>query len=120
MGQAAEKTNSMQLEEPLTFVEVMPEYPGGDEALYSFIGNTIRYPPEAMDKRIQGTVMIQFVVEKNGELSNFNVLKSPHASLTNESIKMLKKMPKWSPGKNNGKPVRVYFTLPIIFKLEGK
>lgn len=100
-------------------VEVMPGYPGGINAMYDFIQKNLKYPESAKDKGIEGRVFISFVVEKDGSISNVNVLRGVCEELDAEAVKVVKAMPKWTPGMNNGKAVRVQYTLPIVFKLSG-
>ena len=100
-------------------VEVMPEYLGGVNAMYEFIQKNVKYPESAKDKGIEGKVYVQFVVEKDGSLSSFNVLRGVSDDIDAEALRVLKAMPKWKPGMNDGKPVRVQFTMPFVFKLSG-
>lgn len=98
-------------------LEVKPKYPGGDEAMYEFMSTNLVYPAEAQKEGIQGTVVVQFLIEKDGSVTNAKAVRSPHESLSNEAVRMILSMPKWSPGMNNDQPVRVNFTLPVRFKL---
>jgi len=102
------------------FVESMPEYPGGQEALISFLSNEIRYPQDAREKGIIGTVLINFVVEKDGSVSNAEVRLPLYPSLDKESLRAVMAMPKWKPGTLDGKPVRAYFQIPIKFWMSKK
>ncbi len=97
--------------------EKYPEFPGGTTALFDFINKNVKYPRSARDKGIEGRVFVQFVVEKDGSLSSFTVLRGVSDELDAEAIRVLKAMPKWKPGMNDGKPVRVQFTIPFNFKL---
>ena len=97
--------------------EKYPEFPGGTTALFDFINKNVKYPKSARDKGIEGRVFVQFVVEKDGSLSSFTVLRGVSDELDAEAIRVLKAMPKWKPGMNDGKPVRVQFTMPFNFKL---
>ena len=97
--------------------EKYPEFPGGTTALFDFINKNVKYPKSARDKGIEGRVFVQFVVEKDGSLSSFTVLRGVSDELNAEAIRVLKAMPKWKPGMNDGKPVRVQFTMPFNFKL---
>lgn len=108
-----------QQEEPaFTVVEEMPEYPGGKEAMYKFLVNNIKYPEESRKNGTQGTVFTTFIVEKSGKISNIRVLKSVNEELDKEAVRVISEMPKWNPGKEKGKPVRVVFNLPISYKLD--
>ena len=98
-------------------VEVMPQYPGGQIAMLKYIMENIKYPEQAMKEGIQGRVTVRFIVEKDGRGSNVRLLRSVQPSLDKEAIRVVKSMPKWTPGKHNGKPVRVRFNLPVMFKL---
>ncbi len=98
-------------------VEVMPQYPGGQIAMLKYIMENIKYPEQAMKKGIQGRVAVSFIVEKDGSISNVRPVHSVHSLLDKEAVRVVKSMPKWSPGKQNGKPVRVRFTVPVMFKL---
>ena len=100
-------------------VEVMPEYPGGTTAMYEFIQKNLKYPESAKDKGLEGKVFISFVVEKDGSLSSFQVLRGVCDEIDAEAVRVLKIMPKWKPGMNNGEPVRVQYTMPFKFQLTG-
>ena len=100
-------------------VEVLPEYPGGASAMYEFIQKNVKYPESAKEKGLEGRVFVQFVVEKDGSLSSFDVLRGVSEDIDAEAIRVLKAMPKWKPGMNEGKPVRVHFTMPFNFKMTG-
>ena len=100
-------------------VEEMPKFPGGDEAMFKFIAKNVQYPKEAKDKEIQGRVFLSFVVEKDGSVSNVEVKRGIGGGCDEEAVRVVKAMPKWKPGKQEGKPVRVSFTLPFNFKLDG-
>ena len=99
-------------------VEVMPQYPGGQTAMLKYIMENIKYPKQAMKEGIQGRVTVSFIVEKDGRVSNVRLLRSVQSALDKEAVRVVKSMPKWSPGKQNGKPVRVRFNLPVMFKLK--
>lgn len=104
-------------EEIFTFVEEYPEFPGGDKALREYILNNIKYPEVARTSGITGTVYVQFVVEKDGSISDVKVVRGIGGGCDEEAVRVVKSMPRWKPGKQRGQPVRVYFTLPIEFKL---
>lgn len=105
-------------EKPFEAVEQMPQFPGGDAALMKYIGTNLMYPPVAAENGIQGRVILRFVVSKTGTIDNIQVLRSPDPSLEKEAIRVVKSMPKWVPGKQNGVSVPVYFTLPVTFRLQ--
>ena len=98
-------------------VEVMPQFPGGQIAMLQYIMKNIKYPEQAMKEGIQGRVAVRFIVEKDGSISDVKPILSVHPLLNKEAVRVVKSMPKWTPGKQNGKPVRVRFNLPVMFKL---
>ena len=101
-----------------TVVEQAPEYPGGMKAMSKFLSKNIKYPREALEESIQGKVIVTFIVEKDGSVSNVEVLKSVHKLLDDEAVRVVKMMPKWKPGTQAGKPVRSKFDLPILFNMQ--
>jgi len=102
----------------LTIVELMPSFDGGEEALYKWLGENIKYPQVAKETGISGTVIVTFVVERDGSITGAQVLKDIGGGCGEEAIRVVKAMPKWKVGKQNGVPVRVQFNLPIRFTLE--
>lgn len=106
--------------EIFTFVEQVPEFPGGQEAMMKFISKNIVYPEHAKENNVEGKVLLKFVINTQGEIRNIEVINKVRYGygLEEEAIRVLKKMPRWTPGKQNGKPVNVYFTLPISFRLK--
>jgi protein TonB len=101
----------------LTFAEQMPEFPGGAEELMHFLHKNTNYPPNARENGVDGRVILQFVVGTDGKISNIEVVKGRGWGLDEEAVRVVKMMPPWKPGKQNGKPVTVKFTLPFQFKL---
>lgn len=99
-------------------VEEMPEYPGGQAALMQYLNQNIKYPAKALKKGKQGRVVVQFIVEKSGAPSHFKILRGVDPDLDAEALRVVKNMKKFKPGKNNGKPVRVRYALPIMFRLQ--
>ncbi|MBQ2188112.1 MAG: M56 family metallopeptidase [Bacteroidales bacterium] len=99
--------------------EKYPEFPGGTTALFDFINKNVKYPKSARDKGIEGRVFVQFVVEKDGSLSSFTVLRGVSDDINAEALRVVKLMPKWKPGMQEGKPVRVQYVLPFKFQLSG-
>ena len=96
----------------------MPSFPGGDVALMKFIKDNMIYPPEALKNRIEGKVIIQFVVTKTGKVGKVKVVRSVNKELDQEAVRLIKMLPDFSPGRNNmGEPVNVWYILPVIFKL---
>lgn len=105
-------------EEPLPIVQYMPSFPGGEDALMSFLSNNIKYPELAREYSISGKVYVQFIIEKDGTISNIVLAKSVDKTIDEEAIRVVTLMPKWKPGFNNGRYVRVRMTLPINFILQ--
>ena len=99
-------------------VEQDPEFPGGIEALYKFIQSNLKYPQLAKENNIEGRVFVQFVVEKDGSVSNVKAARDIGGGCGNEAVRVVKSMPKWAPGKQRGKAVRAAYTLPVVFKLQ--
>jgi len=104
--------------EIFTVVESMPEFPGGAEQMMIFIAKNIKYPPMARESGIQGRVFVNFVVEPNGSVSNVKVLRGIGGGCDEEAIRVVETMPKWTPGRQRGKAVRVSFNLPVRFTLQ--
>ena len=100
-------------------VEQFPSFPGGNGKLSEFLSQNVRYPVVAVENGIEGRVIVRFIVERDGSVSNVEVAKGAEASLDNEAVRVVKMMPKWNPGKHKGQAVRVKFAVPIIFKLQG-
>lgn len=106
-------------EEVFMVVETMPEFPGGQAALFKYLSEKVKYPVIAQENGIQGRVICQFTVNKDGSIVDVNVARSSgDASLDKEALRVIQSMPKWSPGKQRGKPVRVKYTVPVNFKLQ--
>lgn len=104
-------------EEPLFIVETMPTFRGGDLTVFrNWVGKRTRYPEEAISNKIRGTVFLTFIVEKDGSVSNVNVIKGVHPLLDEEAVKAITASPKWSPGLQRGQPVRVRFQIPLTFQ----
>ena len=99
-------------------VEVMPEFPGGEQAMMDFVAKNVVYPQEARDKEISGRVMVGFIVEKDGGISDAKVVKGIGGGCDEEAVRVVNAMPKWKPGKQKSKPVRVSFMMPFNFKLQ--
>jgi protein TonB len=98
-------------------VEEVPEFLGGLEKLYEYLGNNIKYPEQAKDFSIQGKVFVQFIVWKDGTIKDVKVVKGAHKLLNKEALRVINNMPKWKPGKQRGKNVNARFTLPIKFRI---
>ena len=104
-------------EEVYQVVEQQPSFPGGREELFKYLTYNVKYPIDATKNKIEGRVLVTFVVEHDGSISNVDVANSVYPSLDKESIRVVSGMPKWIPGKANGKTVRVKYTIPITFRL---
>lgn len=98
-------------------VDEMPEFPGGMSALMGYISKNLKYPKEAVEKKIQGRATVQFVVERDGSINNVRILRSAAPELDAETIRVISSMPKWKPGRQDGKLVPVQFTVPVVFSL---
>ena len=99
-------------------VEEMPSFPGGAVALNAFLSSNTKYPVVAQENGVQGRVIVGFVVERDGSISDVKVLRSVDPSLDREATRVVKSMPKWTPGKQNGSTVRVKYTVPVVFRLQ--
>ena len=100
-------------------VEKMPEFPGGMSEMMRFVSDNIRYPKDAMEAKKEGRSLVEFVIETDGSISDVSVVKEVYPSIDAEAIRVVKSMPKWTPGEQDGEKVRVKFTMPIAFKLQG-
>ena len=99
-------------------VEQMPMFPGGQKALMEYLADNVRYPKEMEETCVQGRVIIKFVVEKDGSITDSKVVKSVHPALDEEALRVVKSMPKWIPGSQNGERVRVKYLIPVTFRLQ--
>ena len=106
-------------EEVFRSVEQMPQFPGGEDALRKYLASHVNYPPMAAENNVQGKVVVQFVVEKDGKVGEVKVVRSVDKDLDREAVRVCKSLPKFTPGRQNGQPVRVWYTLPVQFKLQG-
>ncbi len=105
-------------DEPILIPEVNPEFPGGEVALFRFLGKTLRYPERAKDANIRGMVYVEFIVERNGDVSDVKVLKGIGGGCDEEAMRAVREMPRWKPGFQGGQEVRVLYRLPINFVLK--
>ena len=112
------KVNATDEEEIHVFVEKYPEFPGGEDALLDYLKRNIVYPKNALDNHITGTVVVKFVIEKDGSLSKVAVLRDIGGGCGEEAKRIVNNMPRWKPGLKNGKPVRVEFTIPVQFQIK--
>ncbi|MCF8343163.1 MAG: energy transducer TonB [Bacteroidales bacterium] len=106
-------------EDVFVVVEQMPEFPGGDEAMYKYIADTISYPEKAKKLGLQGRVFVTFVVERDGSINQARILRGIGGGCDEEALRVVQDMPKWKPGIQRGKPVRVQYNLPIKFTLSA-
>ena len=111
-------TDSVAKDEVFMVAEQMPEFPGGMKELLKFLQDNLKYPESAMKNNLQGRVIVQFVVEKDGTPTEFNVVRAVNPDLDAEALRVLKTMPKWKPGMQKGEAVRVKYTVPVAFKLQ--
>ena len=118
---AENEQNSAQGDETKVYdvVEEMPQFVGGTSALMQYLGTNTKYPKEAYEAHLQGRVAVSFVVRKDGSVSNAEISRSVAPSLDAEALRVVQSMPKWTPGKQNGKPVNVKYVVPITFKMDG-
>ena len=115
MAQDVDGIIDVESEKIFEVVEKQPTFKGN---VNLWLAQNMRYPKEAVKNNIEGKVIVSFVIEKDGSVSNVKALRSPHSSLTDEAIRVIKAMPNWNPGTMSGKPVRVKYTLPLSFKLQ--
>ena len=111
-------TQAAEPEKVFDMVEQMPTFPGGQQELMSYLGKNIKYPTIAQENGTQGRVIIQFVVERDGTITDVHVARGVDPYLDKEAVRVVQSMPKWIPGKQNGKAVRVKFTVPVMFRLQ--
>lgn len=105
-------------EEIFVVVEVQPEFPGGNTAMMKFLSDNIKYPVIAQENGIQGRVITNFVVERDGSITDVQVVRGVDPSLDKEAVRVIQSMPRWKPGQQRGSAVRVRFTLPVVFRLQ--
>lgn len=101
----------------VAMVEQKPSFPGGESAMYKWLQDNIIYPAAASEEGVQGKVTVQFIVEKDGSITHVQVVRGKHPALDAEAARVIRKMPRWTPGRNNGQPVRVTYHFPVQFKL---
>ena len=106
-------------EEIFVVVENQPQFPGGNAAMMKFLSDNIKYPVIAQENGIQGRVICNFVVERDGSITDVQVVRGVDPSLDKEAIRVIQQMPRWTPGKQRGQAVRVRFTLPVVFRLQN-
>lgn len=123
VGQVAKVENTsenteVEVKEIFQVVEEMPEFPGGMGECMKFLNKNIKYPAAAQEKGVQGRVIIQFVITKEGDIVNPNVVRGVDPTLDAEALRVIKMMPKWKPGKQRGQAVNVKYTVPVTFRLQ--
>ena len=104
-------------EEIFVFVEEMPEFPGGEKALLTFLSNSVKYPAIAQENGIQGKVYVSFIIDETGNVYNAQIIRGVDVSLDNEALRVVRLMPKWKPGKQGNNAVKVRYSVPINFEL---
>lgn len=119
MGQSDKTASASSKDDVLTYVEEMPSFPGGDIALLNFISQNCKYPLNAQINGIHGKVVVSFIVECDGTISDVKIARSVESSLDNEAKRVVMAMPKWNPGKHNGIPVRVRHQVPVVFVIDS-
>lgn len=107
-----------QTDDVYTYCDQMPEFPGGMEALTNYMVTNIKYPEAAKKNGVHGKVYIQFIVDKDGSLTDIHATKTLDKELDNEAIRVIKMMPKWNPGRDKGQPVKVQIVMPVVFALK--
>jgi len=112
------KEEDVKEDEVFYIVEEMPAFPGGDAALLSYLARQVKYPVVAQENGIQGKVLVNFVVNTDGSITNAKIARPVDPSLDKEALRVVNGLPKWKPGKQGGKPVRVSYTVPINFVLQ--
>ncbi|MBR2178590.1 MAG: energy transducer TonB [Paludibacteraceae bacterium] len=113
----AQEEDNNDAEDAVYTPEKGPEFPGGTDALFKFLSSNLKYPSDAKKEGVQGRVICQFTVNKDGSISDIQVLRSVYPSLDREAVRVISIMPKWEPGEQRGKKVKCKFTMPIVFKL---
>ena len=118
--QVAVEEETIEDDQPFVKVEQMPSFMGGDLMTFrNWVMSKVRFPQIALENQISGQVLLSFVVERDGSLTNIQVLRTPDSSLSDEAIRVLKSSPKWTPGKQRNQTVRVKYTLPIEFRIQN-
>ncbi len=114
-----EKADSAQVSKPIfVSVEQQPEFPGGTDNFFKYIARNLRYPINDLKNKVQGKVTVSFMVDYDGSLTNIKIIDSVSTDINAEALRLIKNSPRWKPGMQNGRPVRVNYTVPIIFVLK--
>lgn len=119
-GSRMEMAKDTAQQEAVTVAEKMPEYPGGMKELMKYLSTSVRYPKQCQDAGVQGKVIVQFVIDTNGRVTNAKVITKLHPLLDEEALRVINAMPKWTPGMDKGESVRVRCTLPVTFRRTAK
>jgi len=119
-GAAAQQENTAKSAPVFTYVEQMPEFPGGTDSLFRYLAANIRYPDSARLLGVEGRVYVKFIVSEKGNVDSVRVLRGIGYGCDGEAARVIRNMPRWKPGHQDGKPVKVYFTLPITYRLEDR
>lgn len=119
-GKSYLRQSKHDVDDTYTIVEVMPTFPGGQEGMVKYLKKNLKYPESAIKDSIQGKVFVQFVVSKTGEIENVKVIRGVRNDIDEAATKVVKEMPKWTPGSQNNRPVNVVFNLPLQFTLPSK
>ena len=118
LEKSVKQENTIDTQEPVyRSAEQMPLFPGGESALMNYVSSHINYPPMAAENNLQGKVIVQFIVEKDGSISEIKVVRSVDKDLDKEAVRVAGTLPKFTPGRQNGQAVRVWYTMPVTFKL---
>jgi protein TonB len=112
-------TDEMEEQEPLTFVQEQPVFPGGEEAFLRYIAENTKYPAVAIENNIQGKVFVKFAVSADGSVKRIEILRSLHPLLDEEALRVISTLPTWKPGRQNGKAVPVWFCVPVSFQIQS-
>jgi len=118
IAEVKDVNNEVDESKPYVAVEQMPQFPGGEQKLMEFLGRNLHYPAVAQENGIMGRVIVRFVVSSTGKVTNVEVMRGVDPMLDKEAMRLISSMPDWIPGKQNGKNVPVYYTIPIIFRLQ--
>lgn len=110
--------NAQTKDSTVVYIETTPVYPGGEQAMYKFLNENIKYPVSEKINGISGKVIARFVINTEGDVTNITILSKTPEAFNKEVIRVLQLMPKWKPGTQNGKPVQVYYKIPIMFKID--
>jgi protein TonB len=115
---APQKVEKVQQDRVFTQIDQFPEFPGGTEGLKQYVKENIRYPEKAKKAGIEGRVVLQFFIDKDGSVIDEKVIRSLDKDCDKEAVRLVRNMPKWKPGLQEGKPLKVMYTLPVTFRLE--